>query len=108
SVEGTLILSSRLLIVPELSSAARMPLPSATMSRAVDIRVGVSIECLQVIHGDRVCKVYHSDKRIVQTCKGESEQETGDTHGGTGEVGTRAGRGSEATPPLSYNTDTLR
>ena len=36
SVDSTPIESKRFLIVPSLSSAARMPLPSATSARAID------------------------------------------------------------------------
>src|SRR6266487_7120606 len=43
SVEGTLILFNRFSIVPELSSAARIPFPGATSFLATDSKVSVFI-----------------------------------------------------------------
>src|SRR6478609_7544048 len=43
SVEGTLMLFNRFSMVPELSSAARIPLPGATSFCATDSRVSVFI-----------------------------------------------------------------
>src|SRR5436190_11093412 len=43
SVEGTLMLFSRFSIVPELSSAARIPLPGATSFLATDSKFSVFI-----------------------------------------------------------------
>jgi hypothetical protein len=39
SVDSTLIASKRFLIVPDDSSAARMPLPGATMAKATAFRM---------------------------------------------------------------------
>src|SRR5437763_17131338 len=81
--------SKRFLIVPEDSSAARMPLPGVTMARATLLRSARFIEVLQKHHA-----LAHQNRRFSGNCP-ENVRRTG----GGGEA-AQATRGSS--PALLY------
>src|SRR4029079_8196607 len=90
SVDSMPIESNRFLIVPSLSSAARIPLPGATSARAVDARSLIAVLSFDVVS---------MESRVSHTVGGAG-QPHGSGEGGVGQATLRieeAGGGAHRT-----------